>query len=141
MEPCVIQFSFNIPLSGVKDIFGISVYAMIQRISVMVAHRIDEIVIFDNLGKPQIKGIAALQLDQLRTRLENLNLSLNLSDEAIDLIVERGYDPAFGARPLKRTVQQLIENPLSQKILAGNYSSGSVIEAKVVNNEIAFSGI
>jgi ATP-dependent Clp protease ATP-binding subunit ClpB len=104
-------------------------------------NRIDEIVIFDNLGKPQIKGIAALQLDQLRSRLEDLNLSLNLSDEAIDLIVERGYDPAFGARPLKRTVQQLIENPLSQKILAGNYSSGAVIEAKVVNNEIAFSGI
>jgi len=73
--------------------------------------------------------------------LNDLNLSLNLSDEAIDLIVERGYDPAFGARPLKRTVQQLIENPLSQKILAGNYSSGAVIEAKVVNNEIAFSGI
>ncbi|MFZ8905471.1 MAG: AAA family ATPase, partial [bacterium] len=102
-------------------------------------NRIDEIVIFDNLGKPQIKGIAALQLDQLRSRLDDLNLSLNLSDEAIDLIVERGYDPAFGARPLKRTVQQLIENPLSQKILAGNYSSGAVIEAKVVNNEIAFS--
>ena len=104
-------------------------------------NRIDEIVIFDNLGKPQIKGIAALQLEQLRSRLEALNLSLNLTDEAIDLIVERGYDPAFGARPLKRTLQQLIENPLSQKILAGNYSSGSVIEAKVVNNEIAFSGI
>ncbi|MGB0545612.1 MAG: AAA family ATPase, partial [Candidatus Pseudothioglobus sp.] len=104
-------------------------------------NRIDEIVIFDNLGKPQIKGIAALQLDQLRSRLDDLNLSLNLSDEAIDLIVERGYDPAFGARPLKRTIQQLIENPLSQKILAGNYSSGAVIEAKVVNNEIAFSGI
>ena len=104
-------------------------------------NRIDEIVIFDNLGKPQIKGIAAIQLDQLRSRLDDLNLSLNLSDEAIDLIVERGYDPAFGARPLKRTVQQLIENPLSQKILAGNYSSGAVIEAKVVNNEIAFSGI
>ena len=104
-------------------------------------NRIDEIVIFDNLGKPQIKGIAALQLDQLRSRLDDLNLSLNLSDEAIDLIVERGYDPAFGARPLKRTVQQLIENPLSQRILAGNYSSGAVIEAKVVNNEIAFSGI
>ena len=104
-------------------------------------NRIDEIVIFDNLGKSQIKGIAAVQLDQLRSRLDDLNLSLNLSDEAIDLIVERGYDPAFGARPLKRTVQQLIENPLSQRILAGNYSSGSVIEAKVVNNEIAFSGI
>ena len=103
-------------------------------------NRIDEIVVFDNLGKAQIKGIAYLQLEQLQSRLKSLNLSMNLTDEAIDLIVERGYDPVFGARPLKRTVQQLIENPLSQKILAGDYSSGSVIQAKVVNNEIAFSG-
>ena len=103
-------------------------------------NRIDEIVVFDNLGKAQIKGIAYLQLEQLQSRLKSLNLSMKLTDEAIDLIVERGYDPVFGARPLKRTVQQLIENPLSQKILAGDYSSGSVIQAKVVNNEIAFSG-
>ena len=103
-------------------------------------NRIDEIVVFDNLGKAQIKGIAYLQLEQLQSRLKSLNLSMNLTDETIDLIVERGYDPVFGARPLKRTVQQLIENPLSQKILAGDYSSGSVIQAKVVNNEIAFSG-
>ena len=104
-------------------------------------NRIDEIVVFDNLGKAQIKGITYLQLEQLQSRLKSLNLSMKLTDEAIDLIVERGYDPVFGARPLKRTVQQLIENPLSQKILAGDYSSGSVIQAKVVNNEIAFSGI
>ena len=104
-------------------------------------NRIDEIVVFDNLGKAQIKGIAYLQLEQLQSRLKSLNLSMKLTDEAIDLIVERGYDPVFGARPLKRTVQQLIENPLSQKILAGDYSSGSIIQAKVVNNEIAFSGI
>ena len=103
-------------------------------------NRIDEIVVFDNLGKAQIKGIAYLQLEQLQSRLKSLNLSMKLTDEAIDLIVERGYDPVVGARPLKRTVQQLIENPLSQKILAGDYSSGSVIQAKVVNNEIAFSG-
>ena len=102
-------------------------------------NRIDEIVIFDNLGKPQIKSIAVLQIEQLCSRLSDLGLSLKMSDEAMDLIVERGYDPVFGARPLKRTIQQLLENPLSQKILAGEYSSGSTIQAKVVNNEIAFS--
>jgi ATP-dependent Clp protease ATP-binding subunit ClpB len=62
-----------------------------------------------------------------------------MNEGVMDLIVERGYDPAFGARPLKRTIQQLLENPLSQKILAGEYTSGSTINAKVVNNEIAFS--
>jgi ATP-dependent Clp protease ATP-binding subunit ClpB len=102
-------------------------------------NRIDEIVIFDNLGKPQIKAIAVLQIDQLRDRLSNLGLSLEMNEGVMDLIVERGYDPAFGARPLKRTIQQLLENPLSQKILAGEYTSGSTINAKVVNNEIAFS--
>ena len=103
------------------------------------AWSIDEIVIFDNLGKPQIKAIAVLQIDQLRDRLSNLGLSLEMNEGVMDLIVERGYDPAFGARPLKRTIQQLLENPLSQKILAGEYTSGSTINAKVVNNEIAFS--
>jgi ATP-dependent Clp protease ATP-binding subunit ClpB len=102
-------------------------------------NRIDEIVIFDNLGKPQIKAIAVLQIDQLRDKLSNLGLSLEMNEGVMDLIVERGYDPAFGARPLKRTIQQLLENPLSQKILAGEYTSGSTINAKVVNNEIAFS--
>jgi len=102
-------------------------------------NRIDEIVIFDNLGKPQIKGIAALQIEQLRSRLADLDLSITMSDEVMDLIVERGYDPVFGARPLKRTIQQLMENPLSQKILAGEYISGSTIKARVVNNEIVFT--
>ena len=102
-------------------------------------NRIDEIVIFDNLGKAQIKGIAALQIEQLKSRLSELNLSIEIKEDAMDLIVERGYDPVFGARPLKRVIQQLIENPLSQKILAGEYISGSTIKAKVVNNEIAFS--
>jgi ATP-dependent Clp protease ATP-binding subunit ClpB len=102
-------------------------------------NRIDEIVIFDNLGKPQIKSIAVLQIEQLCSRLSDLGLSLKMSDEAMDLIVERGYDPVFGARPLKRTIQQLLENPLSQKILAGEYISGSTIKARVVNNEIVFT--
>ena len=102
-------------------------------------NRIDEIVIFDNLGKAQIKSIARLQIELLRARLSDLGLSLKMCEEAMDLIVERGYDPAFGARPLKRTIQQLLENPLSQKILAGEFTSGSTIQAKVVNNEIAFS--
>lgn len=102
-------------------------------------NRIDEIVTFHNLEKEQIRGITQLQIEILQSRLSDLDLKLTLSDEAITLIVDRGYDPVFGARPLKRTIQQLLENPLSQKILAGEFMPGATINTTVANNEIVFS--
>ncbi len=102
-------------------------------------NRIDEIVVFNNLEKEQIKGIAKLQIEILQSRLAEMELKLELDDNAMTLIVDKGYDPVFGARPLKRTIQQLLENPLSQKILSGEFLSGSVIHASVVNNEIIFT--
>ncbi|OIR25265.1 ATP-dependent chaperone ClpB [Bathymodiolus thermophilus thioautotrophic gill symbiont] len=94
-------------------------------------NRIDEIVIFNNLEKAQIKGIATLQIEILQSRLAKMDLKLELDDEAITTIIDRGYDPIFGARPLKRTIQRLLENPLSQKILAGEFPPGSVIHGSV----------
>jgi len=102
-------------------------------------NRIDEIVVFNNLKKDQIKGIAQLQIEILFSRLAKLDLQMTLSDEAMTMIVDRGYDPVFGARPLKRTIQQLLENPLSQKILSGEFLPGSTIKTDVVNDEIVFS--
>ena len=102
-------------------------------------NRIDEIVTFNSLGKDQIAGIAKIQIEILSSRLNDLDLKLDLSDEAMQVIVDRGYDPVFGARPLKRTIQQLLENPLSQKILAGDFLPGATIHANVANNEIVFS--
>ncbi len=102
-------------------------------------NRIDEIVVFNNLEKDQIKGIAMLQIAILQSRLAEMELKLELDDDAITMIVNRGYDPAFGARPLKRTIQQLLENPLSQKILSGEFSPNSTIHGSVANNEIVFS--
>lgn len=102
-------------------------------------NRIDEIVTFNSLGKDQIKGIAKIQVEILQSRLSDLDLKLTLSDQAMTLIVDRGYDPVFGARPLKRTIQQLLENPLSQKILSGEFLPGSTIHANTENNEIVFS--
>ncbi|SFV88877.1 ClpB protein [hydrothermal vent metagenome] len=101
-------------------------------------NRIDEIVIFNRLEKAQIKGIAKLQIEILQSRLAKMDLKLALDDEAMTLIVDKGYDPAFGARPLKRTIQQLLENPLSQKILAGEFLPSSVIHGSVANNKIVF---
>ena len=102
-------------------------------------NRIDEIVTFDTLGKDQIKGIATLQIEILSSRLADLNLKLELSEKAIEMIVDQGYDPVFGARPLKRTIQKLLENPLSQKILAGEFLPGSTIKGDISNNGIIFS--
>jgi ATP-dependent Clp protease ATP-binding subunit ClpB len=102
-------------------------------------NRIDEIVVFNNLEKSQIKSIAALQVEILQSRLAKIDLQLELDDNAMTLIVDKGYDPVFGARPLKRTIQQLLENPLSQKILSGEFLPGSVIHGRASNNEIVFS--
>jgi len=102
-------------------------------------NRIDEIVTFDSLGKDQIKGIATLQIEILSSRIAALNLKLELSEKAVEMIVDQGYDPVFGARPLKRTIQKLLENPLSQKILAVEFLPGSTIKVEISNNEIVFS--
>ncbi len=102
-------------------------------------NRIDEIVTFNNLEKEQIKGIADIQIQILQSRLEDLDLKLELSDQAMTMIVDKGYDPVFGARPLKRTIQQLLENPLSQKILSGEFLPGATIHGDVANNELVFS--
>ena len=102
-------------------------------------NRIDEIVTFDSLGKDQIKGIATLQIEILSSRLAALNLKLELSEKAVEMIVDQGYDPVFGARPLKRTIQKLLENPLSQKILAREFLPGPTIKGEIGNNEIVFS--
>ncbi len=102
-------------------------------------NRIDEIVTFNSLGKDQIADIAKIQLEILSSRLADLDLKLDLNDAAMQMIIDKGYDPAFGARPLKRTIQQLLENPLSQKILSGDFLPGAHISAGVTNGEITFS--
>ena len=82
-------------------------------------NRIDEIVVFEALTRDQIGSIVELQLERLRARLAERRIALELSDEAVALIAETGWDPAFGARPLKRAIQRLVENPLALELLEG----------------------
>ncbi|MFY9180333.1 MAG: ATP-dependent chaperone ClpB [Venatoribacter sp.] len=98
-------------------------------------NRIDEAVVFHPLAKEQIRGIADIQLKLLRGRLAERDLSLELSDAALDRLVDVGYDPVYGARPLKRAIQRWIENPLAQDILAGKFMPGSVIKAEAGEGE------
>jgi len=102
-------------------------------------NRIDEVVVFDPLGKDQIAGIAEIQLGRLRKRLAERELSLELSQEAMDKLIAVGYDPVYGARPLKRAIQRWIENPLAQQILAGRFVPGATIKASVEGEEIVFA--
>ncbi|MGC5701949.1 ATP-dependent chaperone ClpB [Pseudomonas sp. NFXW11] len=102
-------------------------------------NRVDEVVIFEPLAREQIAGIAQIQLGRLRSRLLERELSLELSDEALDKLIAVGYDPVYGARPLKRAIQRWIENPLAQLILSGSFLPGSTITASVQDDEIVFA--
>ncbi|PVZ29732.1 ATP-dependent chaperone ClpB [Pseudomonas sp. CC120222-01a] len=102
-------------------------------------NRIDEVVVFEPLGREQIAGITEIQLGRLRSRLLERELSLSLSPEALDKLIAVGYDPVYGARPLKRAIQRWIENPLAQLILAGKFIPGTAITAKVEGDEIVFA--
>ncbi|MBF8701239.1 ATP-dependent chaperone ClpB [Pseudomonas putida] len=102
-------------------------------------NRIDEVVVFEPLGREQIAGITEIQLGRLRSRLLERELSLSLSPEALDKLIAVGYDPVYGARPLKRAIQRWIENPLAQLILAGKFMPGTAITAKVEGDEIVFA--
>ncbi|MGN2409856.1 ATP-dependent chaperone ClpB [Pseudomonas syringae] len=101
-------------------------------------NRIDEVVIFEPLARDQIAGITDIQLGRLRKRLAERELTLVLSPEALDKLIAVGYDPVYGARPLKRAIQRWIENPLAQLILSGGFEPGSSITGKVVDDEIVF---
>lgn len=101
-------------------------------------NRIDEVVIFEPLARDQIAGIAQIQLGRLRQRLAERELNLELSDDALDKLIAVGYDPVYGARPLKRAVQRWIENPLAQLILAGKFAPGTSVKGRVEGDEIVF---
>ena len=102
-------------------------------------NRVDELVVFHPLDKEQIRGIAHIQLDGLLQRLRERELSLEIDDALLNQLVEVGFDPVYGARPLKRAIQQQLENPLAQDILAGKFEPGAIIEAKLEGDAAVFS--
>lgn len=101
-------------------------------------NRIDETVVFHPLLASQIRGIAEIQIDLLDQRLHDNDLALQVSDAVLDRLSELGYDPVYGARPLKRAVQTWVENPLAQKVIQGLYVPGDTITIDVENDELVF---
>lgn len=101
-------------------------------------NRIDEVVVFHPLERKQIHGIARIQLQGLHQRLAERDLAIELSEEVIDKLAEVGFDPVYGARPLKRAIQQMIENPLAHAILAGKFMPGTTIKTQLAGDKINF---
>jgi ATP-dependent Clp protease ATP-binding subunit ClpB len=106
-------------------------------------NRIDEIVVFHPLGEAQIADIARIQLKALEARLAKLEIRLSVSDAALKAVAAAGFDPVYGARPLKRAIQHQIENPLAKEILAGAYVPGDIVKvgtaAGKAGGEITFA--
>jgi ATP-dependent Clp protease ATP-binding subunit ClpB len=104
-------------------------------------NRIDETVIFHALGAEHIKAIAKIQLRHLEARLEKMEMKLYVSEEALDELAKVGFDPVFGARPLKRAIQQRVENPLSKLILEGKFGPKDVIPVQIADGEFSFGRV
>ncbi len=102
-------------------------------------NRIDETIIFNPLGMDAIKLIAEIQMRYLHDRLAERKISISVSDSVKELIASKGYDPVFGARPIKRTIQRLIEDPLSRQILSGEFGEGDTVKMDVSDGKVVFS--
>ncbi|MFW5451009.1 MAG: ATP-dependent chaperone ClpB [Methylophagaceae bacterium] len=102
-------------------------------------NRVDDVVVFHPLQREQIHSIAKIQLQHLHQRLAERDMSLDVSDEALDLIAEAGFDPVYGARPLKRVIQQQLENTLAQDLLSGRFKAGDTITVAVEGDRLVFS--
>jgi ATP-dependent Clp protease ATP-binding subunit ClpB len=101
-------------------------------------NRVDETIIFRPLDQQQIRKIVTFQIEHLKIQLEQAGLMLEVTEAAIDEIARRGYDPTFGARPLKRVIQQQVQNPLATEILKGEFPEGSVVKIDFRDGEFAF---
>ena len=101
-------------------------------------NRIDETIIFHQLSRQQLREIVEIQLDELRARLADRQIKLDLTDAAKDALADEGYDPTFGARPLKRVIQQRIENALASKLLSGEFGAGDTINSDIEGKSFTF---
>jgi len=142
----VIVMTSNLGSARIQDLASEGYDAMKSAVMEVVGqhfrpefiNRVDDLVVFHPLDQAQIRLIAGIQLGMLRKRLENVGLELEVSDEALGLLATAGFDPVYGARPLKRAIQQKIENPLAQKILASEFASGGTVHIDVEDGKLSF---
>ncbi|TNF49620.1 hypothetical protein EP232_01320, partial [bacterium] len=104
-------------------------------------NRVDDTVVFHSLEKNQIREIARLQVEILARRVEEQGMKLDVTPEALEFLGNVGFDPVYGARPLKRAIQKHLENPLAQELLAGRYGQGDVIRVNLEQGELVFTAV
>lgn len=104
-------------------------------------NRLDEIIIFNRLNLAEIKKIVDIQIDTLKERLKDKKIEIELVSQARELLADRGYSPEYGARPLKRVIQKLIIDPLSLKVIQGEFREGDKITTDIKNREIVFKKV
>ncbi|MEQ1637997.1 MAG: ATP-dependent chaperone ClpB [Methylococcales bacterium] len=144
----VIVMTSNLGSEAIQELAGEKDYAQMKAtvMAIVGAHfrpefinRIDESVVFHPLGSKQIRAIANVQIEHLRKRLADRDIGFEISEAALDRLGEAGFDPVYGARPLKRAIQQQLENPLAQAILSGGFSAGEVIKVDSAPDGLHFS--
>ncbi len=146
----VIIMTSNLGSSLIQDMAGEENYERMKTavMDVVGTHfrpefinRIDEVVVFHPLDQAEIRKIADIQLNNLRKRLAARELGLQITEAALDLLAQAGFDPVYGARPLKRAIQQQVENPLAQQILASKFMPGDTVMVEVANGKLTFSAL
>jgi len=144
----IIVMTSNIGSDIIQALSGEALYSVMKNAVMDIVatkfrpefiNRIDEAVVFHSLGREQVRAISTIQIDHLRKRLQEREIGFDISDAALDLLGEAGFDPIYGARPMKRAIQQQLENPLAQSILGGHFVAGDVIKVSEANGDLVFS--
>ncbi len=143
----VIVMTSNLGSDIIQELAGEALYpvmkaAVMEKVSQQFRpefiNRIDEAVVFHPLGREQIRAISGIQIEYLRQRLQAKEIGFEITDPALDLLGEAGFDPVYGARPMKRAIQQQLENPLAQEILSGHFVAGDTIKVDIDNEGLRF---
>jgi ATP-dependent Clp protease ATP-binding subunit ClpB len=135
------QWLQNINDSNAEDMKEQAMDALKAQFRPEFLNRVDEIIVFNKLGIEQIKLIVDIQLNRLKKRLESKNIDITLSPEAREMLAKVGFDPVYGARPIKRVIQKQILDPLAMQVLEGRFSEGDNIEVKILDDEIIFEAV
>jgi ATP-dependent Clp protease ATP-binding subunit ClpB len=145
----VIIMTSNLGSQVIQELAGEANYAKMKSavMEIVGSHfrpefinRVDEVVVFHPLGREDLRSIVEIQVGFLRRRLADRDMELVLDDSALDLLSEAGFDPVYGARPLKRAIQHQLENPLAQSILRGDFGPGDRVLVTASDGKLVFSG-
>ncbi|MDO9215059.1 MAG: ATP-dependent chaperone ClpB [Methylococcales bacterium] len=143
----IIVMTSNLGSDIIQSLSGDALYSVMKNAVMDIVttkfrpefiNRIDEAVVFHSLGREQIRAISNIQIGYLKQRLQDRDLGFDISEDALDLLGEAGFDPVYGARPMKRAIQQQLENPLAQAILSGYFVAGDTIGVEVEHEELRF---